>query len=397
MNEPKIVDVFRYDKIAIKGKGIKTDEGYLISKSPVAQVGVYKYRLTDGTTRSELVDSETLSNIESNDSLKFKPVTNNHPRERIINSSNSKMRSVGSVGETITNEDDFLMVNFSVTDSEMIKDINNGRKQLSPGYRVNVVMTPGTHNGVHYDGIQRNRKYNHLAIVDNARGGNELQINVDHLDSGDAVVDGIYINNSNDNDNKNKESRSMETYKIDGLPYEAAPEVVNYISKLTNKIDALNSDVTKATENLSKAEAKTDALEEKVKEFDKHDSKDELAKEVKIRISLEKNATKVLKEDSFDGMNNEDIMRKVIISKSPGKNKDEITKKLDSKDAVYIEARYDAIVENLDEESFTKQINVGIGNNGQNNGSKDDRYDAVKARDKYIKDLENGYKQTQEA
>lgn len=372
---------YRYDRIAIKGKVKKTDEGYILASAPIAKVGVYTYHLGNGQTRKELVDSETLSSIEANDSLKLKPVTNNHPQERTVNSGNSKRRTVGSVGETIENQDGFLMANFSITDSETVKDINNGRKQLSPGYKVDLVMDSGTFNGEHYDAIQRNRRYNHLAIVDNARGGDQLRLNIDHADGEDAIVEDIFDNNNNE------ESRSMATYRIDGLEYEAAPEVVNHISKLTTKIDTLDSDIKTVKDNLSKAEAKCDTAEEQIKELEKKDSKEEIANAVKARITLEKNATKVLNEDNFDGITDEDLMKKVVLKKYP-----DAKEKLDSKGEVYVAARYDTVIESIGDDAFSKQNEKRV--NKDNTDTKDDdRTDAEDARRKYIEDLENGYKQ----
>ena len=333
---------YRYDRIDIKGQVKKTDEGYLLASAPIARIGIYTYHLKDGTTRKELVDAETLSNVDSNNSLKLKPVTNNHPLERMVNSGNSKLRTVGSVGETIENKDGFLMANFIITDSDTVEAINKGRKQLSPGYKVQLEMTPGTFNGEHYDAIQRKRIYNHLAIVDNARGGDQLRLNIDHVDSDDGIVQDIF------NQKKNKESRSMETYKIDGLPYEAAPEVVNHISKLTKNIDDLGKSLKDEKANTSKLEARADAAEEKVKELEKKDSKEAIANAVKARISLEKNSSKVLGEENFDGTTDEELMKKVIMKKCK-------SAKLDGKDSTYIQARYDGVIENLEDDSFTKQ------------------------------------------
>jgi len=174
-------NVFRCDKLPI-GSVKRTDEGFIIAEAPIAKVGVMSYILADGSIRRELVDEETLKSDSSNETLKLKPVTNTHPQEKIVNKSNSKYRTVGSVGETIEYKSDALYAKFSINNQDAIKDVENGRKQLSPGYTVDLLMESGEYNGQRYDAIQRNRRYNHLALVDNARGGSELALNIDHCD-----------------------------------------------------------------------------------------------------------------------------------------------------------------------------------------------------------------------
>jgi hypothetical protein len=366
--------VFRCDRLPL-GSVTRTDEGFIVANAPIAKIGVMSYALADGTTRRELVDQETLTNVDSNESLKLKPVTNTHPREIIVNKRNSKFRTVGSVGETINFKNDALFAKFTINNQDAITDVENGRKQLSPGYKVDIVMEPGVFEGQRYDAVQRNRRYNHLAVVDSARGGSELKLNIDHCDSDDGIQ---FINN-------NKESIRMGTFRIDGIEYDAAPEVVNHISKLSAKIDGLNDDIKTAEANASKHEAKADSLSEEVEELKKVDSQDKVRAAVKERLGLEKVASRVLKEDSFDALTNVELMKKVIVSKYPDSEK-----KLDGKDEVYVSARFDAITETLDKDAFAKQKKIV---NNQDGGIKEeDKIDSFTARQNMIKDMNNAYK-----
>ncbi len=366
--------VFRCDRLPL-GSVIKTDEGFLIANAPIAKVGVMRYTLADGSTRRELVDQETLTNTDSNESLKLKPVTNMHPRERIVNKRNAKYRTVGSVGETFEFKSDALFAKFTINSQDAITDVERGRKQLSPGYKVDIIMESGTFEGQRYDAIQRNRRYNHLAVVDSARGGAELKLNIDHCDSDDGIQ---FINN------KDEESKGMETYRIDGIGYEAAPEVVNYISKLDAKIDGLKDDVKTANDKASLFEAKADSLSEEVEKLKKVDSQDVVNAAVKERLSIEKTASRVLKEDSFDSLTNVEVMKKVIVEKYPDSEK-----KLDGKDHVYIAARFDAITETLDDDAFAKQKKIV---NNQDGGKEEDKNDSGSAREKMINRMNNAYK-----
>ena len=287
------VSAFHVDRLPL-GTVTKTDEGFLMVKAPIAKVGVMSYVLKDGSVRRELVDQETLTNVDSIKSLKLKPVTNTHPQEKIVTTKTAKFRNVGAVGDAEF-KSDALFAEFSITHQDAIKDVDKGRKQLSPGYRVDLKMESGIFEGERYDAIQRNRRYNHLAIVDNARGGDELKLNIDHCDSDDGIQ---FINNKND-----EESKDMESIRIDtGLSYDGAREVANYVTKLESKNDGLKDDVKAANEKASKAEAKADSLSEEVKELKKVDSQEVINAAVKERITLEKTASRVLKEDSFDGL-----------------------------------------------------------------------------------------------
>ena len=359
------MSVFRCDKLPL-GTVSKTDEGFLMVNAPIAKVGVMDYVLKDGSIQSELVDEETLSNNDSKASIKLKPVTNTHPREIVVTKSTAKFRNVGAVGDT-TFKDDALYADFSITHDDAIKAVGRGRKQLSPGYKVDLLEESGTFEGKSYSFIQRNRRYNHLALVDSARGGSELRLNIDHCDS----EDGIQHFNNND-----EESRNMD-YRIDGIGYDTPAEVVNHIAKLGARIDKSDNELEAEKEKSSKAEARADSLEDKIKELEKVDNKEVISKAVKARIALEKTASKVLKEDSFSNISDVELMKMVIISKYPNSKP-----KLDEKDKVYVQARFDSIEETLGEDAFGDQQKIVKKRNGDNQS--DNKNDSVSARERMI-------------
>jgi uncharacterized protein len=51
---------------------------------------------------------------------------------------------------------------------------SQAQRELSSGYRYNADMTPGTIDGVHYDGIMRNIRGNHVALVSEGRVGPDV-------------------------------------------------------------------------------------------------------------------------------------------------------------------------------------------------------------------------------
>ena len=77
------VKVKRYDSLD-PGKWMttaftKTPEGFLTGRAIVTNVGVFTYRNKDGGITRELRPPEEVFAVDSLNSLKLKPVVNNHP------------------------------------------------------------------------------------------------------------------------------------------------------------------------------------------------------------------------------------------------------------------------------------------------------------------------------
>ena len=340
------------------GKIKRTDEGYLTGEAPVARVGIYHYVLEDGSIRAELVNEDTLFKPDSMKTLHMKPITDTHPPERSLDSITVKRRKVGFTGENVRKEDDFLITTLSITDSDAIENIDNGRKELSPGYKCDLLLVSGTfdypghsQHGEKYDGIQLNRRYNHLATCDKARGGSELKLNLDSK-----IVehcDGFEVNSFNKDGvqfNKKRKVDKMPQMNIDGIDYEAAQQVINHSRKETKRAndaevraDGSEKQSKDLKIKLDKAEGERDGLKIKVVDLGKVDHSDVINKGVVERISLLKVASVVLDDEgkkALDTMKNDEIKLAVIKAKSPDVN-------LDGKSEDYISARFDTITESL--------------------------------------------------
>lgn len=71
----------------------------------------------------------------------------------------------------------YLKARVTVWDGEAIRDIDGGHKrELSAGYRYDVDMSPGTFEGQQYDGVMRNLRCNHVAIVREGRCGPDVMV-----------------------------------------------------------------------------------------------------------------------------------------------------------------------------------------------------------------------------
>lgn len=155
------------------------DNGYLRIDGVVAHVGILEYMDEDGTVIREFVPEETLFDEASLQSLAGAPVTLQHPPE-MVTPSNYKEYSQGSVNGIPKRDGDNLVASMLVIGNEALHAVEyDGVSELSPGYSVDLDETPGEWKGQKYDRVQRNRRYNHQAIVDAARGGSVCSLRFD--------------------------------------------------------------------------------------------------------------------------------------------------------------------------------------------------------------------------
>lgn len=155
------------------------DNGYLRIDGVVAHVGILEYMDDDGTVIREFVPEETLFDEASLQSLAGAPVTLQHPPV-MVTPTNYSQYSQGSVNGMPKRDGDNLVASMLVIGNEALHAVEyDGVSELSPGYSVDIDETPGEWQGQKYDRVQRNRRYNHQAIVDAARGGSVCSLRFD--------------------------------------------------------------------------------------------------------------------------------------------------------------------------------------------------------------------------
>jgi hypothetical protein len=155
------------------------DNGYLRIDGVVAHVGILEYMDDDGTVIREFVPEETLFDEASLQSLAGAPVTLQHPPV-MVTPANYSQYSQGSVNGMPKRDGDNLVASMLVIGNEALHAVEyDGVSELSPGYSVDLDETPGEWQGQKYDRVQRNRRYNHQAIVDAARGGSVCSLRFD--------------------------------------------------------------------------------------------------------------------------------------------------------------------------------------------------------------------------
>lgn len=365
----------------------RTTEGFLKGRAIVTCCGVFTYKRADGTLQRELRLPEEVFAPATLESLKLKPVTLNHPTE-LVTPENADMLQVGSLGDnpSSTNQEynwngeptDWkkltdglnVAVDMIITKKDAIDAVINGKQGLSMGYTCDIEMAePGsTWCGVEYDYIQRNIKYNHCAIVDAGRAGDNAKIEL-RVDSADAVLEDKLVT-------KDGGTKMLKKINLDGIDYEAEESVIKALNTEKKRADDAVAELSKFKEDsakeLSVMTAERDTQKERADKAEEDLAKakaealdsTKLDEAVNARIDLYKNAEKAGVEVKND-MKDADIKKAVIAKVFPKAN-------LDGKDSAYIDARYDATVEMLAEraDSNSRQVLADTPNNHA--GSVDD-------------------------
>ena len=178
-----MLKVNRFDYSSIKDKHFDTSTGFLKIPGYATKTGIFTYRKADGSVFKEYRPDEEVFKKESMDSLAAKPVTNSHPKSFVtLDSARDVM--VGFTGDNIIKEADRIRTTVTINDKKAVAAVEKGKQELSCGYTCDLDYTPGEFNGKKYDAIQRNIRYNHLAIVQKGRAGSSARL---RLDTDDAV------------------------------------------------------------------------------------------------------------------------------------------------------------------------------------------------------------------
>ena len=305
----------RFDNVAFTAT--KTAEGFIRDTPIVGRTGILLYRNADGTERREYRPPEEAFKTDSLASLQGKPITIGH--KAFVTAGNAaRVAPVGSVLSAGRQDGDNIVADI------VVYNLDTDSRELSCGYTLTLDETPGTTpDGQHYDAVQRNIVYNHLAIVPQGRAG-IARLNMD----GSQVID--------EEDNSKEDNKMAEMTKIrldSGIEYDCAPEVKVEIEKM-------RKDSADAKKEFDKLQAKYDALdaelakEQEGRKADAEKAKANFDEAVKARVDLLKVA-EAHKVANADSMTDTEIKTAVI----KAVRGDAIN--LDGKSADYIEAAFD--------------------------------------------------------
>jgi hypothetical protein len=101
-----------------------------------------------------------------------------------------KDKVVGSLGTDAKWEPPYLTNSLIVTDSNAIKAIEDGSySELSASYACDIDMTGGIFDGKSYDGVMKNIKGNHVALVPEGRAGHDVKVADSAMGGGENEMD----------------------------------------------------------------------------------------------------------------------------------------------------------------------------------------------------------------
>ena len=328
-----------------------TPQGFLRCKVAASKTGVFTYYDKKGNIRRELRLPEEVFNKDSMASLANIPFTNEHPLEA-VNSFNSEKYTKGFTDSTVQQNKDLLETYVTITDAKLIQNILDGKKEASAGYSRDLEYKSGEYNGKPYDCIQRNIRYNHLALVNKGRANRDEELVRVKLilDSAD-TEDDISIETQNENLNnleKEGEKFSMKL-NLDGSEYEVSDislgvAIQNKISNDYKKIDELKSTNEDFKKKFDAVCAEKDALKlnldslsneiNELKSVPKIDDKLILEKANEL-IEVKSVVSKALPKLNLDGLSAEEIRKQFVTEKF---GKDHVS----DKSIDYIRASFDA-------------------------------------------------------
>ena len=252
------LNCFRYDVSAIQNYEF-TDEGYLRVKARIARTGIQSYTDANGGIRLEYRPEEEVAANAALDSFREKCVTKEHPPV-LLDASNTKDYAIGFTSADVSYSEGFVESTLTVTDKETIDEIMRGNvREVSCGYKVDYSPEPGiTSDGQHYDGIQKNIRGNHVAIVNRARGGAQVRL---MLDSADAAVNDLITHSQG--------AVMSANIAFDGVSFEADPALAAAISAERDDAKGSYADMKRQYEDAmaeaSKMKEEMDAMEEEMK------------------------------------------------------------------------------------------------------------------------------------
>jgi len=171
---------YRVDTISVVGSVKRTPQGGLEVPANLTRTGVLTYRRADGGVQRELRLPDEVFSSASLDTLRGAPLTVGHPG--LVTPETYSKTSVGHVADDVRADNQFVAAKVRVQESKAVKAVESkALKELSCGYTCDIEVASGEYQGEKYDAIQRNIRYNHVALlpVGGGRAGSEVALRLD--------------------------------------------------------------------------------------------------------------------------------------------------------------------------------------------------------------------------
>ena len=234
------------DRIGLPETSKINDAGFLVAPAFLARTGIQEYYASElgldsypkGTILRLYRPEDEVFAVDSIKSFENSPLTINHPKDWVTPQNWSTLAK--GEATAISRAGDFMAATIIAKSSDAIKHIQSGKKELSNGYMFSLDLTAGiTPEGKAYDGVQRNIRGNHVAIVDKARCGSACRIFDSELDGN---LGGPMAEN-------------VKKIVVDGIPLEVTDATAAIIEKLEKQIQTKDSEIHGLNTSINKLEA----------------------------------------------------------------------------------------------------------------------------------------------
>lgn len=325
------------DNVPIQGYR-ETQDGYLVAEVRCARTGLQDYLGVELGVDSPVVSvyrsEDEVFNHDSLASFVGKPTTDDHPTEPVT-ADNWKQYAVGSVGESVMRDGEFIRVPITLMDKAIIDKVKQGKVEISMGYTADVEFGDGvTKEGMPYQARQKNIRINHLAIVDRGRAGSQCRIGDNATPWGKSPI----INDTRGN---------MKHLIVDGLTIETTEASFANVQKIVDaKGDAelaLKDAKTQHEQALALKDADLAAKDAEIAALKEAQLTDaELDAKVQARTDL-LNTAKLIADFDTAGLSDAEIRKQAVETATKTK--------LDDKSEAYVDAMFDILAKNATKEN----------------------------------------------
>ncbi len=263
----------------------RTPQGGLRLPANLTRVGVLEYRTRDGKVRRELRPAEEVFHEDSLASLADAPVTIGHPSG--VNRSNWSALAVGHVREPRAAAP-FVAGAVIVQRDDGVQGVESGTLvELSCGYTVREDHTPGVYEGLPYDLVQRDIRYNHVGLGPRnwGRAGNDVALKFDGLADHEVSETGDYAPSVTPHEEGTHHKDSSMTLE-EALKLNEQLRKDGEVARAER--DAVKAERDAARADAAKAQARVDSIES-----DRGKDRDLFNDRVKARVALETRAAKL--------------------------------------------------------------------------------------------------------
>lgn len=354
-----------------------TPQGFLEATAKVGRPGVQDYvkgidfldsdlpeRLRikpHGTIIKLLRPAKEVFNPQSMKTFEGKPITDDHPSSKVVDSTNVKQLQVGfSRGVSMVQDGSAIEANLLIQDKDTIKRVQLGKDAVSLGYEAEIEFKGGDDPEYgEYDAFMHTIQGNHIAIVDQARAGTGFRLN--------------------DNE-PNKGKLEMKTRVIDGKSIELSDDAADIFDAMKSEIAVHTSKVAELTTNLNDAKTEIETVKgerdaAKSKSITDADVEKMVAERVATRSALIDAASKVVDSKELDGKSDREIKVAVIAKLSDGKVVVD-----DAATDDYVNASYNALVATATPKST--KLADGLGGDAKKDSADAARQAMIDARTK---------------